>query len=574
MAAPPAVAASSLAASNPTSDAEVDAQPAGQAGGNPTSPTADSPRKQLSAESALLGYWLLFALGLAAAFHELVIRQADAYFSPGYGPGRQTLIWSYLAGSSLGWLAWRRSFSRPLELLAGSTLVAAWALNFSAPCFAAGFIHPGLGLGAALTLPALLGLASMLAFRAALRLFGRATRNLSAFGLLLEPFRMLGLVLALGFAAAGAAMIGNLRSGHVLSMLLSVASLAAWGVHQQLFLIAAKRSLLERTLVRSAQLCLLLGGVGLAVAEYRLPAARLNDFPGELIYSARGERAEVVVTSSQDAFLLFVDGQLKRTQIDGYRHMEALVQPAMFATPGASQVLLLHGGTGLAEREVLRFVDVESLRVVVDDPALPNLAKQSTWLATASDHALEDRRVQLEIAEIAPWVMNETDAYDVIIADLPAPTTYEYGKLYTRYFFERLAELLTDDGTLVVSAPSAFAAPESYGSVVSTLRASGLNLLEYRVGIPLMGELSFILAGKRELKIPESDPTLLGAGPARFLNAPTLQQLFAPTPDTRPLPSEPNLLYEQPIVEHFRHELGIDPTPHHAPPDAEDTPSE
>ncbi|MCA9640772.1 MAG: hypothetical protein KC492_08745, partial [Myxococcales bacterium] len=71
----------------------------------------------MSAEGALLAFWLLFALGLAAAFHELVLRQADAYFSPGYGPGRQTLIWSYLAGSSLGWLTWRRSFARPLELL-------------------------------------------------------------------------------------------------------------------------------------------------------------------------------------------------------------------------------------------------------------------------------------------------------------------------------------------------------------------------------------------------------------------------------------------------------------------------
>lgn len=523
----------------------------------------------------MLAFWLLFALGLAAAFHELVLRQADAYFSPGYGPGRQTLIWSYLAGSSLGWLTWRRSFARPLELLAGSTLLTAWVLNFSAPCFAGGFVHPTLSLVSALLLPACLGLGTTLAVRAALRLFGGATRNLSAFGLLLEPFRMLGLILALGFAAAGAAMIGNLRSGHVLSMLLAVASLAAWEVHQRLFLVAAKKSVLERTVVRSAQLCFVLGGVGLAVAEYRLPAARLNDFPGELIYSARGERQEVVVTSSQDAFLLFVDGQLKRTQIDGYRHMEALVRPAMLATPGASQILLLHGGTGLAEREVLRFQDVESLRVVVDDPALPTLATQSTWLSSASDHALEDRRVQLEIAEIAPWVTNESDAYDVIIADLPAPVTYEYGKLYTRYFFERLAELLTEDGTLVVSAPSAFAAPESYGSVVSTLRASGLNLLEYRVGIPLMGELSFILAGKRELEIPEADPSLLGAGPpARFLNPGTLQQLFAPTPDTRPLPSEPNLLFEQPIVEDFRHELGLDAPAHPPPHPLPDTPRE
>lgn len=507
-------------------------------------------------------FWLLFGLGLAAAFHELVVRQADAYFSPGYGPGRQTLIWAYLAGASLGLLRWRRSLGRPLHLLAGSTLLAAWVLNLSAPCFVAGFVHPWLGRGGALLLPGLLGLATALGVRAAFRLFASTTRNLGVFALLLEPFRMLGLVLAAGFAAAGAALIGNLRSGHVLAMVLAVASLAAWGVHQRLFSLHARRTLLERSLVRSAQLCFLLGGAGLLVAELRLPVERLNAFPGELIYSARSDRQEVVVTSSQDAFLLFVDGQLKRTQIDGYRHMEALVQPAMLATPGASQILLLHGGTGLAEREVLRFEDVESLRVVIDDSTLPGLARQSTWLSEASDHALEDPRVQLEIAELAPWVTHESDAYDVIIADLPAPTHYEYGKLYTRFFFERLAELLTEDGTLVVSAPSAFAAPDSYSSVVATLRASGLNLLEYRVGIPLMGELSFILAGKRELQLPEDDLSLLKPGARqRYLNPGALQQLFAPTPDTRPFETQPNLLYEQPVVDHFRHEIGID-APH------------
>lgn len=540
------MAASSLAESSP----------------EPQEPPAAAPapaRKQVSVESALLVFWLLFALGLAAAFHELVIRQADAYFSPGFGAGRQTLFWSYLAGGSLGFLAWRRSLGRPLELLAGSALAAAWVLNLSGPCFVGGFVHPWLGRLGALLLPAVLGLASALGVRAAVRLFGSSTRRLGVFSLLLEPFRMLGLVLALGFAAAGAALIGNLRSGHVLAMLLAVASLAAWTVHQRLFSVRAKQSVLERSLVRSAQLCFALGIAGLVVAELRLPAHRLYQFPGELVYSVSGERQEVVVTISQDAYLLFVDGQLKRTQLDGYRHMEGMVQPAMLSTPGASQILLLHGGTGLAEREILRFEDVQSLRVVTDDQTLPLLAKQSVWLSSASDHALEDPRVQFEIAEIAPWVSNESDAYDVIIADLPAPTTYEYGKLYTRFFFERLAELLTDDGTLVVSAPSAFAAPESYSSVVSTLRASGLNLLEYRVGIPLMGELSFILAGKRELQIPEGDLSLLRPGTRqRYLNAATLEQLFAPTPDTRALPAEPNYLYEQPIVEEFRYELGID----------------
>jgi len=44
----------------------------------------------------------------------------------------------------------------------------------------------------------------------------------------------------------------------------------------------------------------------------------------------------------------------------------------------------------------------------------------------------------------------------------------------------------------------------------------------------------------------------------RFLNPPTLEQLFIPTPDTRANASAPNLLYDQPIVDHFRHEIGLD----------------
>jgi len=518
---------------------------------------------QLDRGSALLYFWLLLSAGLTASVHELVVRQADAFLSPGLSAHPHTLAWSWLAGVSLALLSARWLSRRPVELLTGATLAVAFVITCSGPLFFYGSVQGAVTRSAALCMPFGLGYFGSLAVAAALKVLGSTTRSLGVFRRLLDPFKLALLIAAVGFGASGAAAIGNQRSGYVLGMLLSALALGAHPLYRQLFLDLRRSSTLQRWLNHGARFGFVLSAAGLLLAEHQLPIKRLKHFPGELVFAAHDPRQELVITSSQDGFLLFADGQLRRTQVDGYRYVEAFVQPAMLSTPGATQVAMLGTGDGLAEREALKFANLEHLLVVVEDRAIVDLSVSSQWLSKASQGALTDKRVSVEVSELGSWIATETDAYDVILADLPAPSRYEYGKLYTRYIFERLAELLTDDGTLVLSATSAFSAPETYASIVSTLRAAGLNLLEYHVGVPLIGEASFILAGKRELKLP-SDLTAQQLAPVgartanKFLNPATLEQLFVPTPDTRPSAAAPNLLYDQPIVDHFRHETGLD----------------
>ncbi|MBX3184356.1 MAG: hypothetical protein KF915_17135 [Polyangiaceae bacterium] len=503
----------------------------------------------------LLYYWLLLSTALLATFHELVVRQAELAFSPGFGPHPHTPLWSAAAGVSLALLLNRRIRLPAPERLVLALIVSSLIASAAPLLLREAFLSRALMTALALSAPFTLGFAGTVVAFAAHQQFSTPARQLGSFGWLLDPFRLLALTAILGAAAAGAAVIGHQRTGAFLGMLLAAA--AAWTptLYRHLYL-DARRPRRGQALLAATYGVGALAALSLFAAERQLPVSRLGYYPGELIYSSNRADEEIVITSSQRAYLLFVGGQLRRAQLDGYRYVESLVEPAMALSEEPRRVLVLGGGDGLLERAVLRHPSVEELVVVVPSRALPELARRSVWLARASQGALDDPRVVMVEDEPAAFVSTAHGQYDVILADLPRPLSYEHGKHYTRYVFERLAELLTEGGTLTVSATSGFMTPESHGSVVATLRTSGLNTLEYQVGVPLLGELSLVLAGRRELHPPEQ---LRGSGHA-FLTEETLPKLFTRPPDTRSPPGEVNLLHHQPLVELYRSELGLQPT--------------
>ncbi len=512
--------------------------------------SADAPPHALT----LLYYWLLLSAALLATFHELVVRQASLAFSPGFGPHPHTPLWSTAAGVSLALLLNRRLQLAAPERLVLALIASSLVASGSPLLLREAFLSPALMTAVALSGPFSLGFAGTIAAFAAHQQFSAPARQLGSFAWLLDPLRLLALTAILGAAAAGAAVIGHQRTGAFLGMLLAAAGAWTPTLYQHLYL-DARRTPLRHALRVVTYGVGALAALSLGVAERQLPVSRLGHYPGELIYSSAGADEEIVIVSSQQAYLLFVGGQLRRAQLDGYRYVESLVVPAMALSEEPRRVLVLGGGDGLIERAVLRHPSVEELVVVVPSRALPELARRSVWLARASQGALSDARVVLIEDEPAAFVSTAQGQYDVILADFPRPLSYEHAKHYTRHVFERLAELLTEGGVLTVSAASGFMTPESHGSIMATLSASGLNTLEYQVGVPLLGELSLVLAGRRELHPPEQLP---GGGYA-FLTEESLRELFKRPPDTRAPPGEVNLLHHQPLVELYRAELGLPP---------------
>ena len=71
--------------------------------------------------------------------------------------------------------------------------------------------------------------------------------------------------------------------------------------------------------------------------------------------------------------------------------------------------------------------------------------------------------------------------FDVIIIDLPDPSNFSLGKLYSVPMYRLVARHLHPQGKIVVQSTSPYFAPNAYWSVVATLEAAGLSTAPYHV---------------------------------------------------------------------------------------------
>lgn len=247
--------------------------------------------------------------------------------------------------------------------------------------------------------------------------------------------------------------------------------------------------------------------------------ARQAMYRDPIVYADRSEYQEIVVTQSLDGVdtRMFLNGDLQFSTLDEYRYHESLIHPAM---AGAHEnVLVLGGGDGLALREILRYEDVEKATLVDLDPAVIELASTDPVIRELNDDSFEDPRVEVINTDAFQWLRDNTDRYDVVIADLPDGTDVGTSKLYTVEFYSLIAQAMEGDSRLVVQAGSPFFAPDAYWSVGSSLEEAGFGSTPYNVDVPTFGNWGFYLStlGQApELRLAEDVPDL------RFLDEPLL----------------------------------------------------
>jgi spermidine synthase len=490
-------------------------------------PGYDDPNRRpaLSVDPGGPPFWfaLLAFVTIIGAAHELLATQAAAYLDPGVGPPRW--LASSAGGVALlaGVFAARRLPNTGRNALPLLFAAASLVLSLSGYAWLFAFEHAELFGSAALAVPVVGSLALGAASGAAWRTLGRTVLALGGIDRLLAPLRLGAVALALGFAAAAAAAVGLLRTGAAIGLVLAV--LAVWS--SSLMVFVDRRPLAHPRLSRLAcGAALGAGFVLLVAAEAVVPAAELGRHGNPIVYSSRSERARYVVTSGQDAFELFIDGQLNMSGIDEQRYHEALVHPAMLAAPRRARVLVLAAGHGAPVREVLRHADVEHVVLVTSDRALPDLANRVAWLRHSARGALASPKLEIVEAEAAVWLSEARGTFDVAIVDLPDPSGYVEAKNYTRHFYQRLAAVLAPDGVAGVQATSPFGSPQTFANIERTLRAAGLSTRPYRAPVPTFGDWGFVIASARPIRPPPAELD-------RWLSGTTRLEAFALPPDVR-----------------------------------------
>lgn len=489
----------------------------------------------------MLAYLLLAsALVIAACglVYELVAGALASYLVGNTVTQFSTVIGTYLFSMGIG--AWLAQYLRgdllarfvALELLVGLIGGFSAALLFAAFAF-------GLAFGVVLyTLVALVGML----VGAEIPLLMRILRDRLEFSALISrvlSFDYLGaLIAALAFPLWFVPRLGMIRTGLFFGIVnVSVAAATLYLLRREF-----RHTGLWTATAFSA--CLLLAGFAFAPRFSSYAETQLYDEP--VVYMHQSPYQRIVITQDRTHTRLYLNQQLQFDTADEHRYHEALVHPLMATRPGARHVLVLGGGDGFAVRELLRYPRIESITLVDLDAKVTGLFRDHDQFARLNGHALRDRRVRITNADAWKWLEANSRPFDAVVIDLPDPSNFTLGKLYTTTFYRLLKRSMTPEAAIVLQATSPLFAREAYWCVVETLEAAGFRTTPYHAYVPAFGEWGFVLAGRGKYSPPGKLPQGL-----KFLTVEMLPGLFAFSPDMARLALEPNRLDNQILVQYY-----------------------
>lgn len=321
------------------------------------------------------------------------------------------------------------------------------------------------------------------------------------------------------------------------------AAVALWSTH-----------LLREALPRRRPLvaaCIVVIGIltaGFAGAERITRTAETSLYADPVVLSRNSPYQRIVLTAWRDDLRLFLNGHLQFSSRDEYRYHEALVHPGLAALPDARRVLVLGGGDGLAVREILRYPGAQ-VTLVDLDPEMTRLFSTHRELVRLNAGALASPRVRVVNQDAFRWLDETRESFDFVVVDLPDPSNYGVGKLYTTAFYRLLSHHLNRGGMVVVQSTSPLFARSAFWSIELTLREAGLRTWPYHLYVPSFGEWGFVLAGRGEYTPPGRLPVGL-----RYLTPGTVPSLFEFPADMRPVPVQANRLDDQVLVRYYSDE--------------------
>ncbi len=294
-----------------------------------------------------------------------------------------------------------------------------------------------------------------------------------------------------------------------------------------------------------------LGG-GWVAADRILELGESSLYADDVVLARNTPYQRIVLTAWKDDLRLFLNSHLQFSSRDEYRYHEALVHPGLAALPSARRVLVLGGGDGLALREILKHPGVEHVTLVDLDPEMTRLFSTHPELVRLNARSLTNSRVRVVNADAFVWLEETRELFDFAVVDLPDPSNFSLGKLYTTAFYRELGRRVAPGGRFVVQSTSPLFARQSFWCIVRTLEDSGFETSPYHVYVPSFGEWGFVLAGREAFTPPTALPDDL-----RYLTAEAVPSLFDFPRDMARVPVETNRLNTQVLVRYYEHEWDV-----------------
>ena len=184
---------------------------------------------------------------------------------------------------------------------------------------------------------------------------------------------------------------------------------------------------------------------------FDLPSQKIYWKPFHLFQSKDSPYGKLQGIKTEEQISLYNNSMLVYSHPD-LATSEESIHFALLQNPQAKDILLIGGGAGGSLRQVLKYPQAE-VDYVELDPEIINFSLQS--LPEEEKKFLESVRVHTFFKDGKAFLTTVPKKYDIIILNLPEPSTAQINRFYTREFFLLAKEKLTDNGIFSFRVPSA-----------------------------------------------------------------------------------------------------------------------
>jgi len=165
--------------------------------------------------------------------------------------------------------------------------------------------------------------------------------------------------------------------------------------------------------------------------------------PQHVVYHGHSPYGDLVVTESAGQ-LSFLENGVPLFSSHSPEEAEETVHYAMAQRPQARRVLLISGGVSGTAREILKY-RTAAVDYVELDPLILRVAQRYL------PESLADPRIEVINTDGRLLIKQAQRRYDVVIVDVPAPSTSQLNRFYTREFFAEVKRVLQPGGVLSFS---------------------------------------------------------------------------------------------------------------------------
>ncbi|OGL50109.1 MAG: hypothetical protein A3C43_03250 [Candidatus Schekmanbacteria bacterium RIFCSPHIGHO2_02_FULL_38_11] len=170
----------------------------------------------------------------------------------------------------------------------------------------------------------------------------------------------------------------------------------------------------------------------------------------KLLSSVDSKYQNIAIGKSENQYSLFLNGNYTSSFPDEYQQA-LFAHLAMAEHPNPKNLLLIGGGVTGIIKNILRY-EITGLDYLELD--FREIESLKDFLPEEDRNALADRRLAIFPFDGRYYVKNCRKTYDLIILNLPDPSTAMINRFYTREFFSDLKKLLTPEGVIVTSITS------------------------------------------------------------------------------------------------------------------------